>query len=176
MTKWIVGSSVAAAFSIAIVSAQVPSQAPTQSPVPTTREQSASPADQTRSTTAAAETITLSGCVANAAGAAEASPAAGAAAEKSDQFVLNVMPQAPAPAAGAAAGAIGTSGSADATMKYNLTGNASLAQYVGKRVEITGTKVEAKGTSGSAADAEAHTSAAQDFRVVSIKPAEGECH
>jgi hypothetical protein len=179
MTKWIVRSSFALALSVAAVHAQAPSQAPTQSPVGSTQQQGSNPAaDQARPTAAQPETITLSGCVANAteasASAAAAPTDAGASAARTDQFVLNIMP-----ASGASSTTVaGTSGRADATMKYNLTGNATLSQYVGKRVEITGNKLEAKATAGAAAGGaptEAHTTAPQDFRVVSVKTIEGEC-
>ena len=186
MTKWIAGSSFALALSVAAVHAQAPSQAPTQSPVGATQQQGSAPAaDQARPTAAQPETMTLTGCVANAtetsvsagvgaAGAGAAPSGAAASAARTDQFVLNIMP-----AGGASSTTVaGTSGRADATMKYNLTGNATLSQYVGKRVEITGMKAEAKATAGTVAGGaptEAHTTAPQDFRVVSVKTIEGEC-
>jgi hypothetical protein len=69
---------------------------------------------------------------------------------------------------GGSAGAV-----AGANTRYRLTGNSNLAQYVGKRIEVTGTKNEARGTSGSQAGAGASTM--QELRVMSVRVLEEDC-
>ncbi len=115
-----------------------------------------------------------------------------ATAPRTDQFVLNVA------ASPAAVGSpTGTSGAAAGTVtagRYSLTGNSGMSQYVGKRVEVTGTKVErgsnanagaggAVGTGGATATVptgasvatEAHPSALTEVRVISVRVLDESC-
>ena len=109
---------------------------------------------------------------------------------RTDQFVLTVTPS---PAA--VGSPIGTSG-ATATVtagRYSLIGNSGMSQYVGKRVEVSGTKVE-RGTGGAAAGTavgtagatatvptgasvatEAHPSALTEVRVTSVRVLDETC-
>jgi hypothetical protein len=104
------------------------------------------PAPQTPSKSAAAKTITVSGCV----GKAEAAPtgtagAPGAAASAKDttKFVLSKAEI--APSATGTAGATAPAATAIAS-EYRLDGDdAKLSPHVGHKVEITGTVDDAKG-------------------------------
>jgi hypothetical protein len=177
MKKWIAGSSCAMVLSLTIVSAQAqnPQQQPVQPPVaPGERapepQQPATPRAPATSA-AQAETITLTGCIAN---AAAASPAAAAA---NPSFELTVMD-----ASASAARPTGTSGSASTpaapintgavahpATKYKLSGTTNFTQYSGKRVEVRGTKVEASA-------AAAASPGMQEFRVTTVREVEGACN
>lgn len=172
MKKWIAASSCAMVMSLTMVSAQAqnPQQTPVQPPV-TPGERSAQPQTPTTpgapaGTTTQAETITLTGCIAN---AAAASPAAAAS---NPSFELTVMDNAAATGS-AASRPTGTSGSATAaapgTSTYKLSGTTNFSQYAGKRVEVKGTKVEA-----SATPAAAHGS--NEIRVTTVREVEGTCN
>jgi len=175
MTKWIVGNACAAVtLSFTLVSAQAPNQQP--QPAQTDVQQGQTRSDTAPAASAQRETITLHGCIANATGGAGSVTAApggvSASAGRTDQFTLTEMP-----ATGAASSsAVGTSGRP--AMKYNLTGSTNLSQYVGKRVEVTGTKVDARGIAGSGASSSAAgaiSAPPQDFRVASVRVVEGDC-
>jgi hypothetical protein len=146
----------------------------------------------------AAQSMTVTGCL-EAASAAGGAPAAAAepgapGAKAAGGFVLtNVTAGSAAPGAktpGAAtgttgAGATGTSGSA--ASRYRLTGGESqnLQQYVGQKVEVTGSIAggagspsAAPGAAGSPAGASASGSGRQDqaLRVSSVRPTGDKCN
>jgi len=101
-------------------------------------------APQTPSKSAAAKTITVTGCVAKALQAPTGTTgAAGAATEKETKFVLSGASITPSATAGTAGTTPATTSVAS---EYRLDGDdAKLTPHVGHKVEITGTVDEPKG-------------------------------
>lgn len=131
------------------------------------------PAPQSASKSAAAKTITVSGCV----GKAQQAPtgttgAAGATAAKETKFVLSDASISPSGAAGTA-GTTAPSATAIAS-EYKLDGDdAKLTPHVGHKVEITGTVDEAmKGATEAPAASAAN---APTLKVDSVKMVAPSC-
>ena len=151
----------------------------------------------------AAQSMTVTGCLQAASDAAGGAPAAAAepaapGAKAAGGFVLtNVTPagsmaggstapgaKTPGAATGTTgAGATGTSGSSAAS-RYRLTGGENLQQYVGQKVEVTGSVAGGAGSSSTtppAAGSPAGASASgrsqdQAFRVASVRPTGDKCN
>ena len=72
------------------------------------------------------------------------------------------------------AGAAGRTSSTSAFNGYRLSG-ADLAQYAGKRVEVTGTFAPSSSSNSTASASGTGATNLQEFRVVSVKPIGGSC-
>ena len=155
--KFVFGTLMTAALAVTVGAQQPPSG---QAPTGQAGQQTGS-SPQSRG-----QAITLSGCVQAAGGQAggAATGAGAAAAQREGGFVLtNVTAGAGGAAAGAAgptatgaagAGATSSRGTTGGTPSgYRLMGGQNLQQYVGQRVEITGTLAGGTGSTGSGAGA-----------------------
>ena len=185
------GTMLSAALAVGVGAQQPPaSGSPGASPQP--------PSDRP-----AAQSMTVTGCLQAASDAAGGAPAAAAepaapGAKAAGGFVLtNVTPagsmasgstapgaKTPGAATGTTgAGATGTSGSSAAS-RYRLTGGDNLQQYVGQKVEVTGSVAGGAGSSSTtpgAAGSPAGASASgrsqdQAFRVASVRPTGDKCN
>jgi hypothetical protein len=115
--------------------------------------------------------MTLTGCVASASPTGAPAGAPGAAASASAGYILNVVPATGAGAPGAEKPATaGTTGRSN-TYRLSAPADKDLAQYAGKKVEVTGTVAR----SSSSSTASSGSPAAQTLTVTTIKEAEGTC-
>ena len=145
----------------------------------------------------ASQSMTLTGCLKEAPGGAGGATAPGGATAGASQagggFILTDAKPAGSMAGGATApgaatgtsgaGATGTAGSASAQSTYRLTGGDNLKQYVGQKVELTGTAASAS-SSGSPAGAPASPGAEKPasssgqgpaLRVTTVRPTGDKC-
>jgi hypothetical protein len=179
------GTMLSAALAVGVAAQQPPAGgSPAGSPQP--------PSDRP-----AAQSMTVTGCLQAASDAAGGAPAAAAepaaAGAKAGGFVLTNVTPAGSAASGAktpgaatgttGAGATGTSGSSAAS-RYRLTGGENLQQYVGQKVEVTGSVAGGSGASSTAPGAAGSPAGAsasgrsqdQSFRVASVRPTGDKCN
>ena len=145
----------------------------------------------------ASQSMTLTGCLKEAPGGGGATAPGGATAGASQAgggFILTDAKPAGSMAGGATApgaatgtagaGATGTTGSASAQSTYRLTGGDNLKQYVGQKVELTGTAASGS-SSGSPAGAPASPGAEKPasgsgqgpaLRVTTVRPTGDKCN
>ena len=146
----------------------------------------------------ASQSLTLTGCLKEAPGGGAAATAPGGATAGASQaggvFILTDAKPAGSMAGGATApgaatgttgaGATGTTGSASAQSTYRLTGGDNLKQYVGQKVELTGTPASGS-SSGSPSGAPATPGAEKPasgsgqgpaLRVTTVRPTGDKCN
>ena len=144
----------------------------------------------------ASQSLTLTGCLKEAPGGGAAATAPGGATAGASQarggFILTDAKPAGSMAGGATApgaatgtagaGATGTTGSASAQSTYRLTGGDNLKQYVGQKVELTGTAASGSPSSpGAPASPGAEKPASGSgqgpaLRVTTVRPTGDKCN